>query len=299
MTMSTSTAAIRLPGPVPGAGLAPGIVEVSVIVPAAAEQVWTALTQPDVVGQWFGNLSGPLEPGGSCRLDFGDGDFFEITDVVLRPPYRLSYAWRFLGTGPKNAISWVIEPQGDNCRVVVTDAEPSRTPEGVAELTEGWTDFLQRLQAFCATGRNARYAWRREFDGAIELSIEPQRAFELLLSADGQKRWMPWSTQAIAAGATVTMRDGRLPATLTIGAVERIGATALRFALTCPEWNAPTECMVKTQPAPQGALLVIAHNGWQDISAHDGERAEQRARFGSLWTQALHRAQELARQKLS
>src|SRR4029450_7618180 len=140
-------------------------------------------TERDVVGCWFGNLSESLKPNGTHRLDFGDGDFFAINGVTFDPPRALGYRWRFLGTSPTDTISWSIEPEGSACRVSVTDAEPSRTAAGCKEMIQGWTDFLQRLQAYCLTGKNTRYPWRSEFGGSIELPVDPGRAFERLLSA--------------------------------------------------------------------------------------------------------------------
>ncbi len=288
---STQSSAVDSPNPV-GTHLTPGTAQVSVLVPAAVVAVWAALTERDVVGRWFGDLSGTLTQGGANRLDFGDGDFFEIDDVVPEPPHRLSYQWRFLGTGPRNAIDWSIEPLKDQCRVTVTDAEASRTPAGVAEMIEGWTDFLQRLRDYCATGQNTRYAWRQEFDGSIELPIAAAEAFDRLTSAEGQRHWLPWSASAIAPGTPVAMTDNGQPADLTIVTVNRDGKLAMRLSLASLQWLAPTNCSIEIRPWPRGSLLVISHSGWQAISARDDDRATQRHRFSALWIQALRTAQQ-------
>jgi uncharacterized protein YndB with AHSA1/START domain len=291
---STQSSAVGSPNPV-GTHLTPGTAQISVLVPADMAMVWAALTERDVVGRWFGDLSGTLTQSGTYRLDFGDGDFFEIDDVVSEPPHRLSYQWRFLGTGPRNAIDWSIEPLKDQCRVRVTDAEASRTPAGVAEMIEGWTDFLRRLRDYCATGQNTRYAWRQEFDGSIELPIAAADAFDWLTSDDGQRHWLPWSASAIAPGTPVVMTDNGQPANLTIATVNRDGKLAARFSLACPQWLAPTNCSIEVRPWPRGSLLVISHTGWQAISARDSDRATQRHRFSALWIQALRMAQQYVR----
>jgi uncharacterized protein YndB with AHSA1/START domain len=284
---------VQLPEPQALSGVPRGTVQVSVRVPMPAERVWPALTRRDLVGQWFGDLSDSLRPGGVHRLDFGDGDFFEIFDVVLDPPGGLSYNWRFLGTGPSNAITWQIKPVGGESVVTVTDREDNRDQKTVNELIEGWTDFLGRLQEYGRTGRSTRYGWRQEFDGSIELPAEAATAAGLLLSAIGQSRWMPWSGGALARGATVTTKDGLQPSRLTIGSLERTGNLGLRFTLACPQWRAPTECAVELQSRPVGVLLVISHTGWPAISDDDHERSVQRERFGRLWTKALLAAQEI------
>lgn len=272
-------------GEAPGAGA----VRVSVLIPGTPAVAWRALTERDSVRCWFGDLSETLRAGGSHRLDFGDGDFFAISGVTLEPPRSITYCWRFLGTSPIDSIAWSIAAEDGACRVTVTDTQSGRTPAGCDEMIEGWTDFLQRLQDYRLTGRSTRYAWRQEFGGSIELAVEPARAFERLLSAEGQHRWLPWSGDAIAPGATLMMTDGAEPQRLRVGSVEQDGAR-LRFTLTYPAWRADTDCCIELQPWPSGALLVVTHTGWPAIDLLPAEQAAQRARFGTLWTHALRNA---------
>jgi uncharacterized protein YndB with AHSA1/START domain len=296
MDTSTASSETPLPGPTPGSNLPRGTVQVSVLVPVSINDAWSALTRRDVVAQWFGDLSESLNPGGPYRLDFGDGDFFEITDVDPVAPNRLSYCWRFLGTGPKDAISWSINPSAGQCSVTVTDTEDGRAHDAIEEMTEGWTDFLHRLQVYCATGQKSRYGWRKEFSGSIELPVQATMAFDTLLDADRLRHWAPWSGDALTPGARVTMTDNRQPAQLTIGAVDRTGPLSLRFTLTCRDWNGDTECSLQIESRPHGALLMISHVGWQGISSHESEQAAQRARFGTLWEQALRAGQQFVSQ---
>lgn len=291
---SAVASARRLPPPQAGTDVPAGTAQVSVLVPGTPADLWKALTERDSVGQWFGDLSATLMPGGAYRLDFGDGDYFQITDVVLTPPHRLEYRWRFLGTSPQNTITWDIAAEGKLCRVTVSDAARSRNAAGVAEMIEGWTDFLQRLQDYGATGRNSRYAWRKEFDGSIELPVTPDRAVALLFSDAGQAGWMPWRTARLVAGATINMTDGGQPAHLTITAAEHPTPATLKLTVAAPEWRAPTTCLLKIEPWLQASLLIVSHNGWEAINPRDEEQAAQRNRFGTLWTQALRKAQALA-----
>jgi uncharacterized protein YndB with AHSA1/START domain len=289
MKESVAYASFPLQKPEAGTNLPPGMVQVAVFVPAPQDTVWAAVTQRDEVRKWFGDLSNDLKPGGTLRLDFGDGDFFEITNVALDPPGGLQYQWRFLGTGPSNAIEWIIAPERDGVRVTVTDREPNRSPATVEELTEGWTDFLRRLQVYVATGQNTRYTWRRQFDGSIELPVEPEAAALQLLADNGQGSWLPW-TGKIAAEATVLMIDDRRPKLFQIGKVERPMPLALTFEFGCAQWHSVTKCELQIQPRPQGSLLVVSHSGWEEISDNDAERGAQRQRFGGLWIAALRRA---------
>jgi uncharacterized protein YndB with AHSA1/START domain len=290
MKKSVAYASFPLQKPEAGTGLSPGTVQVSVFIPAPQDSMWAAVTQRDEVRKWFGDLSNDLKPGGALRLDFGDADFFEITDVALDPPHALQYRWRFLGTGPSNAIEWIIAPERGGVRITVTDREPNRSPETVEELTEGWTDFLRRLQVYGATGQNTRYTWRRQFDGSIELPVEPEVAVQQLFADRGRDNWLPWIGK-IAPGATVSMIDDRQPKLFQIRKVERPAPLALDFEFGSAQWQAFTKCEIQVQPRPPGSLLVVSQSGWEEISDNDAERGAQRQRFGELWIAALRRAQ--------
>src|SRR5207247_811199 len=90
----------------------PGTVRVYAVIRATVEEAWAALTQRELVGRWFGDLSESLQPGGAHRLDFGDGDSFEIFDVALDPPFRLFYREAFGGAaGVPNPVPGRKSPQ--------------------------------------------------------------------------------------------------------------------------------------------------------------------------------------------
>ena len=120
-----------LTGPTKIRGLDPGTVVMAREIKAPARQVWQALTDPPVVSQWLGTLTTPLAEGQNTRLDFGDGDFFTLQDVVLNRPDHLRYSWRFLGIGPLDTIDWYIIPKGAGCRVTVTADPGAAVPASV------------------------------------------------------------------------------------------------------------------------------------------------------------------------
>ena len=270
-----------------------GTVRVSVFAEAPPETVWLDLTRSSKLACWFGDASNDLLPGNTVRLDFGDADFFQITDVATSPPSELSYEWRFLGTGPKNRIRWTIRPELGGSLVTVDDAEPLRAAETGNELTEGWTDFLQRLERYVATGKVTRYDWRRTFDGAVEIPTTPQRAAQLLFAADREALWLPFSGGRVKNDARLRLSVEAEPADLIVGDVGR-AADSLAFGLRKTSWLAGTHCSLQLSQRGGQTLLTIKHVGWDGINDDPKVCMEQRRLFGNEWMASLHRARELA-----
>lgn len=275
----------------------PGTVVVEVDVKAPPPKVWDALTEPAIVRRWFGELSAQLADGASARLDFGDGDFFMIEGASCRAPQRLSYFWRFQGTGPRDSVVWDITPTATGSSVRVTDNEPSRPPKVVDELFEGWTDFLGRLQRHIATGETARYDWRREFSAAAELPGTPEQNRGLLTNPDTMN-WLPFRSKCLAKNGVVGMTDGLAPQRLTVSDFKRDAGVSMSFGLRAGEWRSPTTCRIELLPHAGGSLLVVSHAGWEDIGQSGEYQKNQRHRFGDHWVESMRRVRKVASESL-
>lgn len=271
-----------------------GEVRVSIHTAAPPERAWRALTDPGVVARWFAELRGALRPGEGARFDFGDGDFFAVETLEVDPPYALRYAWRFLGTGPRDTISWEVVPENGGSRVAVLDEEPGRTREAAAALREGWLDFTSRLERHLETGEDTRYDWRRDLDGSVELATPLERARGLVLERGALSRWLPLEGATLEDGARWRVDDGAEPASLTVAGVQEDPSGEVRFRLSHPGWMHPTECTIALHPRGDGALLVFGHQGWEEISADPAESRRQRCRLAGSWVAALSRARALA-----
>jgi len=269
-----------------------GTVRVSVEVPGPPEVVYRKLTNAREVSFWFGDLSHNLEPGTEARLDFGDGDFFTITNVTLRPESAVEYDWRFLGTGPCNRITCTIERAGVGTTVTVNDAEPLRSKATVDELTEGWTDFLQRLQDHLASGQVTRYDWRRDFEGAVEIQNSSNAAAQRLLHPESDLDWIPFRPAQIIEDARVRVHNDAVEYIIT--GVERPSPERLNFSLTADVWHWRTRCELAVKRHGQGALLSVHHNGWDEISSDLSVCMASRRTFAEAWIKALDRARLLA-----
>ncbi len=269
-----------------------GTVKVRREIRVPPTRVWQALTDCAHVALWFGDLSAPLCPGQSSRLDFGDGDFFTIENVELSPPYYLRYDWRFLGTGPLDTIKWFIDPIESGCRVTVVDSEPERSREAAAALKIGWLDFSKRLKSYCTAGKSARYPWRRDFEGSIELPVSLADAWQRLFDGGAQRRWLPLASGILCDGARFMTEDGDEPSWLPLTQVTLASPNRVAFALTSTQWYRPTECVIELFARVHGTILSIRHTAWLDIGHDDDYQKWQRRRFCNFWIAALKRARE-------
>jgi uncharacterized protein YndB with AHSA1/START domain len=262
-------------------------------VSASAAEVWDALTDPRILSQWLGALTAPLVEGQSTRLDFGDGDFFDLQDIVLDRPYRLQYTWRFLGIGPQDTITWNIDPGKDHCQVTVTDDEPARTEEASLQLRKGWLDFSKRLKDYLAKGRSTRYSWRRDFEGSIELEGNREHIWDLLFQNEVQYQWLPLDRGVLDVGAHFVVNDSAEPSMLRAAEVVWNPRASVSFKLTHPDWLHPTRCTLELSPRGHNTILNVSHNNWKTISSDKAYQKQQRQRFSQLWIATLQRARNL------
>jgi uncharacterized protein YndB with AHSA1/START domain len=263
-------------------------VAVAIELPAGRAATWRAVTEPRAVAQWFGELSGPLEPRERVSLGFGDGDFFDIVVRDVVPRERLSFAWRFMGTGPLDEIELRLGGDAARSTVVVTDRELERTREETAGLGEGWYDFLGRLGHWIATGENARYPWRSEVDVSIELPVHFEHARAVLLGA-GDATWLSAARDRIRRDARLTLGDGAAPAVFEARDVDW-DEDEVAVELRAPGAGGSTRCTVTLSSRPSSALLSIHHAGFTELDAPDEVRRELRRRFAGAWVAACRRA---------
>ncbi|MEP6636272.1 MAG: SRPBCC domain-containing protein [Acidobacteriota bacterium] len=269
----------------------PGTVVVSVHVSAPVERVWQSLTEPVIVSCWFGNLSDELVPGGTARLDFGDGDFFDLESIRLAAPGLLQYRWRFLGIGPQDTVTWQLEPTREGCLATVTDGEVGRTHEAAMMLRAGWLDFTSRLVRFHSTGEPTRYDWRRGLDVSLEIQSTAHETWETLSAPEGQTRWLPFNSM-LQSGSRAEISDEEEPRLFSLYNVTWQTPYCVKFQMSCDDWTNPTNCQIDLTPRQAGLLLNVSHNGWEDISPDQVEQLRQRKRFCALWIAALKRARQ-------
>jgi uncharacterized protein YndB with AHSA1/START domain len=274
-----------------------GTVVVSVLVPVAADEAWAAVTRPARVAMWWGELSTEaLTAQERTRLEFGDGDFFDIDVCDIDPAKRrLHWKWRFLGTGAREDIEIHVAPEREHAAIVtVRDCEPRRSREASLALGEGWRDFTSRLQLYLATGDRTRYDWRGDVDVWIELPATAEYASRILIPA--ASRWLPLDhgENLFTAGALVLGEDR-----LVIDAVQPAGERSVRFTARPADLRQTTTCEIAILSLGTEALLGINHSGFRELDAPDAQRRAYRERCLQLWLSAVGRANAFLLGRLS
>lgn len=276
-------------------GERPGSVTVTATLPAPLDETWSALTNSARVEQWFGALSSPLAPGAHVRLDFGDGDFFDLdVEEVDKPTLR--WSWRFMGCGARDAIELRLEEIEDGgSQITVTDCEPHRSRDAALELGEGWRDFAARLQLYLATGEQTRYDWRSDVEVWAELPLDAVAARRLVIESAAE--WLPLEPGAVnlLTASALVLTDGEQPERFFIYRVRGTGAAAVAFDLRpgCITGTLPTEISV----APHGddAVLSVSQTGFRTLITDDASQRRIRQRFAAAWLDATTRAVTLTK----
>jgi uncharacterized protein YndB with AHSA1/START domain len=131
---------------------------------ASPANVWSALTEPERIADWFTEASPLGQVGSEYRLDFGDGSIVEGVITELEPGHHFSHTWAWADadaesdpnshpSGPLQStlVSWSVEAiPGGGSRVTLT--HDGWTEAGLDETArddhEGyWVGYLDDLAA--------------------------------------------------------------------------------------------------------------------------------------------------------
>jgi len=94
-------------------------------LPASAEDVWDALTDPERLAGWLADaVEVELEPGGELSMRTLEGErrtgWVEHADA----PRRLSFWWRADGDEETSRVEVLLEPSEEGTRVTVVETRP-------------------------------------------------------------------------------------------------------------------------------------------------------------------------------
>ncbi len=101
-----------------------------IIVDAAPEAVWGALTDPGELAAWFGaDAEVDLRVGGAVRFRWPDGTERRGLVIDVDPPHRLAFRWRELRTSASGlavadatVVAFTLDVEEGATRVAVTES---------------------------------------------------------------------------------------------------------------------------------------------------------------------------------
>jgi uncharacterized protein YndB with AHSA1/START domain len=124
------------------------------------ERVWDALTRPERLREWFGDVEVDLELVEGGRYEVRTTGPPELVDAIVaeagkealvqhntilrvEPPALLEHTFG----APDSVVRWELRPDGDGCRLLLTHTEPpgfSVSEHGPRDLA-GWHALLELL----------------------------------------------------------------------------------------------------------------------------------------------------------
>jgi uncharacterized protein YndB with AHSA1/START domain len=100
---------------------------------APPEEVWDALTRPELLADWFG-AEIEIEPrrGGAVDARFPDGTRRRGLVQVADPPRRLAFRWRPVApaTGEPSVVELALRAEGETTILTVVEEAGVLGPDG-------------------------------------------------------------------------------------------------------------------------------------------------------------------------
>ena len=127
-------------------------------IAAAPQCVWSALTQPEEIGQWWTNdLNVTQEVGSLAEFRFGEwGDVvlrFEVAELEQDKKVHWMYRFGSVAHWAGTSVTWQLEPVGNGARVVFSHEGFVEKDEAYEQTREYWDYFLASLKSYLETGK--------------------------------------------------------------------------------------------------------------------------------------------------
>jgi uncharacterized protein YndB with AHSA1/START domain len=119
-------------------------VEREAVLDASSSEVWEALTDERMLGEWLAQEAelDPV-PGGRARFRFADGEEREGTVLEVTEERSLAFSWARPGEA-QSVVEFTLEPASGGTRLVVVE----RGPALIAAVAR--PEWVSRLHAFAA-----------------------------------------------------------------------------------------------------------------------------------------------------
>jgi uncharacterized protein YndB with AHSA1/START domain len=119
-------------------------VERETVLDAPAEEVWEALTDERLLGEWLADeVELEPAPGGRASFRFADGTEKEGTVLRVEEERELAFTWALPGE-PETEVALTLVPLVSGTRIVVTERAGAATPAALAGAA--WQARLSALR---------------------------------------------------------------------------------------------------------------------------------------------------------
>ena len=260
---------------------------------APVQQVWDALTKPELMQQWFFDIAA-FEPVAGFSFSFTAGPpgkpYLHVCRVTqVEPGKKLAYSWRYEGYTGDSEVVFELFDEGGKTRVKLSHygletfdtSNPDLAPHNFAA---GWTQILGTgLKNFVETGRIIE---------PVSIDATPVTVWNILTNTKYVHAWAAaFSPGTIVetdwhTGSTITWKDadGNIGASGIIGTMEPLR----KLQLVYPADGAGGEIYKETFGLEAQAAGTLLH-----IDA--GPLAVQYIqKHAPMWTEALQRIKQLA-----
>jgi len=93
----------------------------TIVLSAPREEVWAALTDPELLSDWFANeVELDLRPGGGAHFRWGNGEERYATVTEVEPEERLAFEW-----ADEGEVEFTLEDDADGTRLTVVETAPA------------------------------------------------------------------------------------------------------------------------------------------------------------------------------
>lgn len=126
----------------------------TIYIAAAADKVWSAVTKPEHISNWFGRTSlDGAGVGARGTMTFGDDAPIPLAVEHVDEPRTVSYRW---GDDEHSTVfTFTLDPHGDGTQLTVVESgfERADNPsEQLADHANGWVSELDKLVALLEDG---------------------------------------------------------------------------------------------------------------------------------------------------
>ena len=171
----------------------------TIVIDAAPQVVFRALTDEEELTQWFPNQGAVLDarPGGALEFRFlrpdGEKHAFKGKILEIIPDKKLSYSWNAVGPNSDNGvITWTLEPaDGGKTRVTLVHTglkESKKDVEAGWSYEAGWTYFISQLAEHC---KKEEAVESNEIRKTIMIEAQPEAVFRAISDEKELAKWFP------------------------------------------------------------------------------------------------------------